>query len=255
MESMAEIKKKLSLVPVEQLLEVAEVLKADTRVGVRQLGEACERKYKAHIDEMKRLEELSKFEKNCYESNMKYVAGIDEVGRGPLAGPVVTAAVILPEGCLIEGINDSKKLSAKKREILYDVIMEQAVAVSIGMEDNEVIDSINILQATYSAMRKAVDGLKVKPDMLLVDAVTIPCVTIPQTAIIKGDAKSISIGAASIIAKVTRDRMMKEMSLKYPYYDFENNMGYGTARHMEGIKKYGLCPIHRRSFTKGVANE
>lgn len=255
MESISEIKHMLLSAPIEQLPQLAKELKKDKRAGVRQLGEACEKKYNAHINELKRLEELSRYEKSCYESGMEYVAGIDEVGRGPLAGPVVTAAVILPKGCLIEGINDSKKLSPKKREELYDVIMEKAVSVSLGMEDNAIIDSINILQATYSAMRKAVKGLSVKPDMLLVDAVTIPCVEIPQTAIIKGDAKSISIGAASIIAKVTRDRMMRKMSLEYPYYDFENNMGYGTARHMEGIKKYGLCPIHRRSFTKGITNE
>lgn len=255
MESIAEIKRTILSAPTEQLPQLAQKLKGDARAGARRLGEACEKKYNACINEMKRLEKLSEYERSCYENNMEYIAGVDEVGRGPLAGPVVTAAVILPKGCLIEGINDSKKLSAKKREELYDVIMEKAVAVGIGMEDNRVIDSINILQATYSAMRKAVEGLSVKPDMLLVDAVTIPCVEIPQTAIIKGDAKSISIGAASIIAKVTRDRMMKKMSLEYPYYDFENNMGYGTARHMEGIKKYGLCPIHRRSFTKGAVNE
>ena len=186
---------------------------------------------------------------------MKYVAGIDEVGRGPLAGPVVTAAVILPKDCLIIGVNDSKKLSPAKREELYDIIMDKAASVSLAMENNEVIDEINILQATYSAMRKSVAGLSVKPDMLLVDAVTIPGIDIPQTPIIKGDAKSISIGAASIIAKVTRDRLMKRMSQDYPQYDFENNMGYGTKKHIEAIKRYGLCKIHRRSFTRGIVNE
>jgi ribonuclease HII len=255
MESISEIKKKLSEESVQNLPSVLEQYREDTRVGVVKLVESFEKKYDAYIEELKRLYEISQYENSCYDCGMQYVAGIDEVGRGPLAGPVVTAAVILPKGCLIPGINDSKKLSPKKRAELYDVIMEQAVAVSIGMEDNEVIDSINILQATYSAMRSAVNGLSVKPDMLLVDAVTIPCVDIPQTPIIKGDAKSISIGAASIIAKVTRDRMMQELSKEYPYYDFESNMGYGTSKHIEGIKKHGLCKIHRRSFTKGIINE
>jgi ribonuclease HII len=255
MESISEIKKRLSAEAVQNIPFALEQYRDDTRAGVIKLIESFEKKYDAYIEELKRLYEISQYENSCYDSGMEYVAGIDEVGRGPLAGPVVTAAVILPKDCLIPGINDSKKLSPKKRAELYDVIMEQAVAVSIGMEDNEVIDSINILQATYSAMRSAVKGLSVKPDMLLVDAVTIPCVDIPQTPIIKGDAKSISIGAASIIAKVTRDRMMQELSKEYPYYDFENNMGYGTSKHIEGIKKHGLCKIHRRSFTKGIINE
>jgi ribonuclease HII len=242
-------------VPVEELPQALEGLRSDSRAGVQKLVEMFDKRYNAYLDEIKRLYEISQFENSCYDSGMKYVAGIDEVGRGPLAGPVVTAAVILPKDCMIFGINDSKKLSAKKREELYDVIMREAVAVGIGIEDNDVIDNINILQATYSAMRKAVAQLRVKPDMLLVDAVTIPCIDIPQTAIIKGDAKSISIGAASIVAKVTRDRMMKELAKEYPFYDFENNVGYGTARHIDGIKRYGLCKIHRRSFTKGMTNE
>ena len=255
MESIAEIRDRLNAVSVEELPTALESIRQDSRTGVQKLVEYFEKRYNAYINELKRLFEISQYENSCYDSGMKYVAGIDEVGRGPLAGPVVTAAVILPKDCLIPGVNDSKKLSAKKREELYSVIMDKALAVSIGMESNEVIDSINILQATYSAMRKAVQGLSVSPDMLLVDALTIPCIDIPQTPIIKGDAKSISIGAASIIAKVTRDRMMKEFSCQYPYYDFENNMGYGTARHIEGIKMYGLCKIHRRSFTKGIINE
>jgi ribonuclease HII len=255
MESISEIKRKLSAEDVQNIPSALEKYRDDNRAGVIKLIESFEKKYDAYIEELKRLYEISQYENSCYDSGMKYVAGIDEVGRGPLAGPVVTAAVILPKDCLIAGINDSKKLSAKKRAELYDIIMEKAVAVSIGMEDNVVIDNINILQATYSAMRSAVEGLSVKPDMLLVDAVTIPCVDIPQTPIIKGDAKSISIGAASIIAKVTRDRMMQEFSKEYPYYDFENNMGYGTSKHIESIKKHGLCKIHRRSFTKGIINE
>ena len=198
--------------------------------------------------ELLRIEAMKSFERE-YE-HLGYVCGIDEVGRGPLAGPVVACAVIFPKDVDILYVNDSKKLSEKKREALYDEIMEKAVAVGIGVEDHTLIDEINILQATYSAMRKAIANLSVKPAVLLNDAVTIPEVDIMQVPIVKGDAKSISIAAASIIAKVTRDRMMVEMDEKYPGYDFAGNKGYGTAAHIEGIKKQGLCEIHRRSFTK-----
>lgn len=255
MESIAELKQRLLQLSYDELPGALEELGGDTRIGVCRLKEHFEKKYNSYIDEIKRLYEISQYENACYDNGMKYVAGIDEVGRGPLAGPVVTAAVILPKDCLIIGVNDSKKLSHAKREELYDIIMDKAASVSLAMENNEVIDEINILQATYSAMRKSVAGLSVKPDMLLVDAVTIPGIDIPQTPIIKGDAKSISIGAASIIAKVTRDRLMKRMSQDYPQYDFENNMGYGTKKHIEAIKRYGLCKIHRRSFTRGIVNE
>ncbi len=198
--------------------------------------------------ELLRIEAMKSFERE-YE-HLGYVCGIDEVGRGPLAGPVVACAVIFPKDVDILYVNDSKKLSEKKREALFDEIMEKAVAVGIGVEDHSVIDEINILQATYSAMRKAINNLSVKPDVLLNDAVTIPEVDIMQVPIVKGDAKSISIAAASIIAKVTRDRMMVELDGKYPGYDFAGNKGYGTAAHIAGIKKQGLCEIHRRSFTK-----
>ena len=181
---------------------------------------------------------------------MGYVCGIDEVGRGPLAGPVVAGAVILPKDCDILYINDSKKLSEKKREELYEVIMEKAVAVGIGMVGPGRIDEINILQATYEAMREAIGKLSVKPDILLNDAVTIPGVAIRQVPIIKGDAKSISIGAASIVAKVTRDRMMVEYDKVMPEYGFAANKGYGAAAHTEALKKYGPSPIHRASFIK-----
>ena len=180
----------------------------------------------------------------------EYIAGIDEVGRGPLAGPVVTCAIILPKGERILYVNDSKKLSASKREELYEIIMDKAVAVSIGMESPEVIDDINILQATYKAMQYSVNNLKVKPDIILNDAVTIPNIDIKQIPIIKGDAKSITIASASIIAKVTRDRIMEEYDKLYPEYDFSGNKGYGSAKHIEALKKYGACPIHRRSFIK-----
>ena len=196
--------------------------------------------------ELKRIEALKQYEKE-YE-HLGFVCGIDEVGRGPFAGPVVACAVILPKDCNILYINDSKKLSEKRREELYDIIIKEAVAYGIGIKDNNRIDEINILQATYEAMREAISNLKVKPDVLLNDAVTIPGVDIKQVPIIKGDAKSISIGAASIVAKVTRDRMMAEFDEKYPGYEFAKNKGYGTAAHIEGLKKYGPCEIHRRSF-------
>lgn len=196
--------------------------------------------------ELKRIEALKQYEKE-YE-HLGYVCGIDEVGRGPFAGPVVACAVILPKDCNILYINDSKKLSEKRREELYDIIIKEAVAYGIGIKDNNRIDEINILQATYEAMREAISNLSVKPDVLLNDAVTIPGVDIKQVPIIKGDAKSISIGAASIVAKVTRDRMMAEFDEKYPGYEFAKNKGYGTTAHIEGLKKYGPCEIHRRSF-------
>ncbi|MCR5398128.1 MAG: ribonuclease HII [Lachnospiraceae bacterium] len=196
--------------------------------------------------EKARIESIKVYEKE-YE-HLGLVCGIDEVGRGPLAGPVVAGAVILPKDCDILYINDSKKLSEKKREELYDVIMERAVATGIGSATPERIDEINILQATYEAMRQAISNLGIVPDILLNDAVTIPLVDIRQVPIIKGDAKSISIGAASIIAKVTRDRLMVKYADIYPGYGFESNKGYGSAAHIEALKKLGPCPIHRRSF-------
>ncbi|MBP5653459.1 MAG: ribonuclease HII, partial [Lachnospiraceae bacterium] len=183
-----------------------------------------------------------------------FICGIDEVGRGPLAGPVYAAAVILPKDKEILYLNDSKKLSEKKREELYDEIMEKAVAVGIGQVSWERIDEINIKQATLEAMRMAVGALSVQPDMLLVDAEHIPDINIRQVGIIKGDARSISIAAASIIAKVTRDRIMCEYAKEYPEYDFAGNKGYGTAVHIDALKKYGPCPIHRRTFIKNFVS-
>lgn len=179
-----------------------------------------------------------------------HICGIDEVGRGPFAGPVVAAAVILPKDCDILYLNDSKKLSEKKREVLYTEIMDKAVAVGIGLATEKTIDEINILQATYEAMRLAVSKLEVTPDLLLNDAVTIPGIETKQVPIIKGDAKSASIAAASIVAKVTRDHMMEEYDKIYPGYDLAKNKGYGTKAHIEGIKAQGLCDIHRRTFVK-----
>lgn len=190
---------------------------------------------------------MKEFETELYNNGINFIAGIDEVGRGPLVGPVVTAAVILPKDFYDERINDSKKLTEKKRELLYDVIMENALSVGIGMSSPEVIDEINILNATKKAMIEAVKNLSIKPEHLLIDAVKLD-IDIPQTSIIKGDAKSESIAAASIIAKVTRDRMMVELDKKYPMYDFKHNKGYGTKKHIEALYEYGPIKEHRKSF-------
>ena len=196
--------------------------------------------------EKERMYEMFSFEREY--GDHQAICGIDEVGRGPFAGPVVAAAVILPKDCDILYLNDSKKLSEKKRELLYDEIYEKAVAIGIGMSSEEVIDEINILQATYEAMRQAISKLSVQPQLFLNDAVTIPEVQIPQVPIIKGDAKSVSIAAASIVAKVTRDRMMEEYDKVLPEYGFASNKGYGSAAHIEALKKYGPSPIHRKTF-------
>ena len=190
---------------------------------------------------------MKEFETELYNNGINFIAGIDEVGRGPLVGPVVTAAVILPKDFYDERINDSKKLTEKKRELLYDVIMANALSVGIGMSSPEVIDEINILNATKKAMIEAINNLSVKPQHLLIDAVKLD-IDIPQTSIIKGDAKSESIAAASIIAKVTRDRMMVELDKKYPMYDFKHNKGYGTKKHIEALYQYGPIEEHRKSF-------
>ena len=198
--------------------------------------------------ELERTEAMSVYEKEY--SDCTYICGIDEVGRGPFAGPVVAGAVILPKDDPILYLNDSKKLSEKKREALYDEIMERAVATGIGIVSPARIDEINILQATYEAMRQAISKLSVQPQLFLNDAVTIPEVQIPQLPIIKGDAKSVSIAAASIVAKVTRDRLMEQYADVFPEYDFASNKGYGSAAHIAALKQYGPTPIHRHSFIK-----
>ena len=220
----------------------------DERSGVQKLIQQYRKKLQVLENERARTEIMKEYE-HKYE-HLGYLCGIDEVGRGPLAGPVVAAAVILPKDVDIYYLNDSKQLSAMKREQLYDEIMEKAVAVGIGFADEECIDEINILQADYVAMRMALSKLSVTPDYLLNDAVIIPEVTIPQESIIKGDAKSVSIAAASIVAKVTRDRFMVDMDSVYPGYDFAGNKGYGSAKHIEALKTLGPCKIHRRTFIK-----
>ena len=201
--------------------------------------------------ELERLNNLKEEEKNLHSRGFKNICGIDEAGRGPLAGPVVIAGVIMPEDSMIEGVNDSKKVSEKKRELLYDKIIEEAISYSVAIIGQDVIDEINILNATKKGLTNVVEGLDVRPDLIIVDALEhIDTKGIPYESIIKGDAKCYSIAAASILAKVTRDRIMREWDLVYPQYGFAKHKGYGTAFHIQAIKEYGLCPIHRRSFTK-----
>lgn len=242
------IKKEFQAAEDTMLPVFVETYASDGRSGVQALVNQAKKRLQKLEEERERIHRLGKYEREYAQYG--YICGIDEVGRGPLAGPVVAGAVILPKDCEILYINDSKKLSAKKREELYDIIMEQAVATGIGMVSPQRIDEINILQATYEAMREAISKLSVTPDILLNDAVTIPQVDIPQVPIIKGDAKSISIGAASIIAKVTRDRLMEEYEKIMPEYGFASNKGYGSGAHIEAIEKYGPSPIHRMTFIK-----
>ncbi len=246
MRSIAEIKNILSQTSFDDLHKFIAEFSVDERSGVKALVAKANKQIIDYEKEVERTYKLQEFERKYSEK--KYICGIDEVGRGPLAGPVVAGAVILPKDCDILYINDSKKLSEAKRNELYEIIMEKAVCAKTAIVGHNVIDEINILQATYEAMRQAIASLEPQPDLLLNDAVNIPGITIPQVGIIKGDAKSISIGAASIIAKVTRDAMMVEYDKIYPEYDFASNKGYGSAKHIEAIKKYGPCPIHRRSF-------
>lgn len=252
MESISEIKSKFLSASIQDISALISQYQYDTRKGVQNILFQYQKKIEAHQKEQLRLDNMLAFEKECYQKGYHIVAGIDEVGRGPLAGPVVTAAVILPENCKIEGVNDSKKLSAKKRQELYHVICEKAICYGIGVVSSERIDEINILQATYEAMKEALVKLSVTPEFVLVDAVHIPHITIPQRGIIGGDGKSVSIAAASIIAKVTRDTMMEEYSKLYTQYGFERNKGYGSQEHIQAIKQYGICAIHRKTFIKNI---
>lgn len=246
-ESIQQIKERYQAASIDGLPEFIHIYGEDGRGSVQKLVQSAARKLEAHKKEILRMEALKRFERE-YGTEFHAICGIDEVGRGPLAGPVVAGAVILPSDCDILYINDSKQLSEKKREELYEVIREKAVAWAVGYATPERIDEINILQATYEAMREAVSRLETAPDLLLNDAVTIPGISLRQVPVIKGDAKSISIGAASIMAKVTRDRLMCEYDQVYPGYGFAANKGYGSAAHIEALKKYGPSPIHRRSF-------
>ena len=248
--SINDIKNELANADKETRESLIEVYKSDTRKGVAKLIEKYEKQEIALEKEYTRLELMHQFE-NKY-SDYEFIAGIDEAGRGPLAGPVVAASVILPKDCEILYLNDSKQVSAKKRDELFDEIKEKAVAYGIGVSSPGRIDEINILQATYEAMRAAIKQMSEtkSPDILLVDAVHIPEVQTKQVGIIKGDAKSVSIAAASILAKVTRDRFMIQMDEMYPMYGFASHKGYGSKAHIEAIKKYGPSPIHRETFIK-----
>lgn len=250
MEKIAEIKQKFADCKMAELAQLLSFYEEDGRKGVQTVIASARKRLLAYERELARMEGMKRYEKEY--AAYSYICGIDEVGRGPLAGPVVAGAVILPKDCSLLYLNDSKQLSEKKREELYISIMETAVAVGIGYNTPARIDEINILQATYEAMREAVANLTVKPDLLLNDAVTIPKLTVRQVPIIKGDAKSISIAAASIVAKVTRDRLMVKYDTLYPEYGFASNKGYGSASHIEAIKKYGPTPIHRKSFIKNL---
>ena len=247
-----EMKQRLEQAGNAEVSALLELYKEDPRAGVRKLAADYEKRREAEKREQERLVAMTAYERQY--AFLGAVCGIDEAGRGPLAGPVAAAAVILPEGLLIPYVNDSKKLSEKRREELYDVIMEKAVSVGVGLSGPARIDEINILQSTYEAMREAVSKLSVTPAVTLNDAVTIPGLQedIRQVPIIKGDAKSLSIAAASIIAKVTRDRLMREYDRLYPQYGFAGHKGYGSAEHIRAIREHGPCPIHRRTFLKGL---
>lgn len=246
MKTIGEIKEEFSAAREADWNAICQMYETDLRSGVQKLLQQYRKKLDALEKEKLRMEQMMQFE-HKYE-HLGYLCGIDEVGRGPLAGPVVACAVILPKDHHILYLNDSKKLTAHKREELYDVIMREAVAVGLGMASPARIDEINILQATYEAMRQAVNKLSVCPDILLNDAVRIPGLSMQQVPIVKGDAKSVSIAAASIIAKVTRDRLMMEYDKAMPQYHFAANKGYGSAEHIEALAVYGASPIHRRSF-------
>ena len=224
-----------------------EELILDGRAGVQAAISKRKRELQKQVDEDLRLEKMLAYEKELYTQGIHLIAGVDEVGRGPLAGPVVAAAVILPENCKIPGLNDSKKIPKSKHHAIYQAVLDQALSVGIGIKDNQVIDQVNIYEATKLAMLEAIQELDPRPQHLLIDAMRLD-LPIPQTSIIKGDANSLSIAAASIVAKVTRDQMMEEFDCEYPGYDFTQNVGYGTANHLAGLDKLGVTPIHRRSF-------
>ena len=224
-----------------------EELILDGRAGVQAAISKRKRELQKQVDEDMRLEKMLAYEKELYAQGIELIAGVDEVGRGPLAGPVVAAAVILPKACKIPGLNDSKKIPKSKHKEIYEAVLQNAIAIGIGIKDNQVIDQVNIYEATKLAMMEAIGQLEPQPQHLLIDAMKLD-LPIPQTSIIKGDANSLSIAAASIVAKVTRDQMMEEFDCEYPGYDFTQNAGYGTANHLAGLDKLGVTPIHRRSF-------
>ncbi|MGL4912976.1 MAG: ribonuclease HII [Romboutsia sp.] len=250
--SVKEIKEIVDNLDTDKYLEYIDILRSDERKSVQNLAVKMAKKLDAIRIENERLETINMFENEGYHNGYMYIGGIDEAGRGPLAGPVVAAVVVFRPNVKIEGINDSKKLSEAKRDELFDIIKEQALDYGIGIVNNEEIDEFNILNATYMAMKKAINCLDKTPDYLLVDAATIPGITTPQKPIIKGDSKSISIAAASILAKVTRDSIMYQYEEMYPGYGFKSHKGYGTKEHYEAIEKLGITRIHRKSFLRNV---
>ena len=246
MSTIKEVKERLAMID-ELDHPLFEELILDGRAGVKAAISKRKRELQKQVDEDLRLEKMLAYEKELYAQGIDLIAGVDEVGRGPLAGPVVAAAVILPENCKIPGLNDSKKIPKSKHKEIYEAVLQNAVAIGIGVKDNHVIDQVNIYEATKLAMMEAIGQLEPQPQHLLIDAMKLD-LPIPQTSIIKGDANSLSIAAASIVAKVTRDQMMEEFDKEYPGYDFAKNAGYGTAKHLAGLHQLGVTPIHRRSF-------
>lgn len=246
MPTIKEVKERLAMID-ELDHPLFEELILDGRAGVQAAISKRKRELQKQVDEDLRLEKMLPYEKELYAQGIDLIAGVDEVGRGPLAGPVVAAAVILPKACKIPGLNDSKKIPKSKHKEIYEAVLQNAIAIGIGVKDNQVIDQVNIYEATKLAMMEAIGQLDPQPQHLLIDAMKLD-LPIPQTSIIKGDANSLSIAAASIVAKVTRDQMMEEFDREYPGYDFAQNAGYGTAKHLAGLDKLGVTPIHRRSF-------
>lgn len=246
MPTIKEVKERLAMID-ELDHPLFEELILDGRAGVQAAISKRKRELQKQVDEDLRLEKMLAYEKELYAQGMDLIAGVDEVGRGPLAGPVVAAAVILPKACKIPGLNDSKKIPKSKHKEIYEAVLQNAIAIGIGVKDNQVIDQVNIYEATKLAMMEAIGQLDPQPQHLLIDAMKLD-LPISQTSIIKGDANSLSIAAASIVAKVTRDQMMEEFDRKYPGYDFAQNAGYGTANHLAGLDQLGVTPIHRRSF-------
>lgn len=246
MPTIKEVKERLAMID-ELDHPLFEELILDGRAGVQAAISKRKRELQKQVDEDLRLEKMLAYEKELYAQGIDLIAGVDEVGRGPLAGPVVAAAVILPKACKILGLNDSKKIPKSKHKEIYEAVLQNAIAIGIGIKDNQVIDQVNIYEATKLAMMEAIGQLEPQPQHLLIDAMKLD-LPIPQTSIIKGDANSLSIAAASIVAKVTRDQMMEEFDREYPGYDFAQNAGYGTTKHLAGLDQLGVTPIHRRSF-------
>lgn len=248
--SVKEIKEEIESLNIEEYMSYIELLRSDNRKSVQNLALKLARNLDKIRAEEERLDRINQFEDEGFSQGYVYIGGIDEAGRGPLAGPVVASVVVFDKDTRIEGVDDSKKLKESKREELFEIIKEKALDYGIGIVSHEVIDEINILNATYEAMKKAINCLEKTPDYLLVDAAHIPGINIKQNSIVKGDSKSMSIAAASILAKVTRDNIMYHYDRLYPEYGFKAHKGYGTKEHYEALDKHGITPIHRKSFLK-----